>query len=94
MDEPGVGLEGGGRGFGMGEAGREAVALEATMNGAARQAGVDAAAHGLGDVVDRQGQAAAQFNDQGLFPFVMVVASRCNASMTPPAPSTIKAEPR
>jgi hypothetical protein len=44
----------------------ETMALEATMNGAARELGIDAAAHHFGDVVERQVQLGAQFADQRL----------------------------
>ena len=47
----------------------DAVALEAAMDGAARQLGVDAAAHHLGDVVERQVEAAAQLADQPFLEF-------------------------
>jgi hypothetical protein len=42
---------------------------QAPANGAARQLGVDAALHRLDDVVERQGEAAAQLDDQAFFPF-------------------------
>ena len=42
--------------------------LQAAVDGAARQRGIDAAPHRLGDVVERQGEAAAQLDDQGFFP--------------------------
>ena len=42
--------------------------LQAAVDGAARQRGIEAAPHRLGDVVERQGEAAAQLNDQGFFP--------------------------
>ena len=71
MDEPGrgIGVEGGGRRLLRGEAGGEAVSLQATVNPAARQFGVHAAPHRLEDVVERQGQAAAQLEDQGFLPW-------------------------
>src|SRR6266851_431479 len=48
--------------------GGDAVALEATVDGAARQGGIETPAHRLDDVVERQGQGAAQLDTQGLFP--------------------------
>ena len=63
-----VALAEGGRGFGRGEAGGDAVPLQAAVDGAARQRGIEAAPHRLGDVVERQGEAAAQLDDQGFFP--------------------------
>ena len=54
--------------FSRREAGGDAVALQTAVDGAARQLGVDAAPHRLDDVVERQGEAAAQLDDQGFFP--------------------------
>ena len=45
-----------------------AVALQAAVNAAARQLWIDAAPHRLDDVVERQGKAAAQLDNQGFFP--------------------------
>ncbi len=42
----------------------EAVALEAAMDGAARELGIGAAPHHLGDVVERQAELGAQFANQ------------------------------
>ncbi len=58
VDEPGrrLGVKGGGRRFVLGVAGGEAVPLQAAVDGAARQPGIDAAPHRLGDVVERQRQ--------------------------------------
>ena len=71
MDEAGwrIGLKGNGRGFFGREASGDPVALQAPVNSAARQRGIDAAPHRLGDVVERQGEAAAQLDDQGFFPW-------------------------
>jgi len=71
VDEAGRrrGVKGGGRGRFLGKAGGNAVPLQTAVNGAARQLGVDASPHRLDDVVERQRQAAAQFDDQGFFPF-------------------------
>jgi hypothetical protein len=71
MDEAGwgVSLKGDGRRFFGGETSRDPIALQATMNSAARQRGIDAAPHRLGDVVERQGEAAAQLDNQGFLPF-------------------------
>ena len=52
-----------------GKAGGEAVPLEAAVNTAARQLGVEAAPHRLEDVIERQGEAAPQLDDQSFFPF-------------------------
>jgi len=70
MDEAGrvVGLEGDSRRLLCGQRGGEIVAFEAAVHAAARQLGVEAAPHRLDDVIKRQRQAAAQFEDQGLFP--------------------------
>src|SRR5215469_11987264 len=43
--------------------------LQATVNAAARQLGVEAAAHRLDDVIERQGKATAQLDDQAFFPW-------------------------
>jgi hypothetical protein len=51
-----------------GQRGGEIVAFEAAVHAAARQLGVEAAPHRLDDVIKRQRQAVAQFEDQGLFP--------------------------
>ncbi len=71
VDEAGwrIGLKGNGRSFFGREASGDPVALQAPVNSAARQRGIDAAPHRLGDVVERQGEAAAQFDDQGFFPW-------------------------
>jgi hypothetical protein len=45
----------------------ETMADQAAMDGAARQIGVDATPHHLGDVVQRQLQLHSQFTDEGLF---------------------------
>src|SRR5712691_4926536 len=45
-----------------------AEALEATVDGAARQGGIETAAHRFDDVVERQGEGAAQLDAQRLFP--------------------------
>ena len=60
VDEPrrGLGLEGDGRRLLRGQAGGQAVALEAAVHAAARQLRVEAAPHRLDDVVERQGEAA------------------------------------
>jgi hypothetical protein len=42
----------------------DAIALQATMDGAAGEFGVKAAAHGLDDIVQRHAQPRAQFADQ------------------------------
>ena len=70
VDEAGwrIGLKGNGRSFFGREASRDPVALQATVNSAARQRGIDAAPQRLGDVVERQGEGAAQLDDQGFFP--------------------------
>ena len=70
MDKPrrGVGLEGGGRRCFRGKAGGQTVALQAPVDGAARQLLIDAAPHRFDDVVERQGKAAAQLDDQAFFP--------------------------
>ena len=65
----GVGVEHGGRSLLLAAAGGDAVALQATVDGAARQRGVDTAPHCFDDVVERQRQAAAQLDDQAFFPF-------------------------
>ena len=71
MDEAGrgFGLKGEGRCFFRGQASGQAMPLKAAVDGAARQPRVDAAPHRLGGVVERQGEAAAQLDDQGLFPW-------------------------
>ena len=46
----------------------DAMALQAAMDGAARQLRVHAAAHGFGDVVERQQSEGTQFADQRLPP--------------------------
>ena len=71
VDEPGrgLGLEGDRRRLLRGQAGGQAVALEAAMHAAARQLRVEATSHRLDDVVERQRQAAAQLDDQGFFPW-------------------------
>jgi hypothetical protein len=61
-------VEGDGWGFVRGAARGDAVPLQAAVDGAARQRGIDAAPHRLGDVVERQGEAAAQLDDQSFFP--------------------------
>jgi hypothetical protein len=70
MDEAGGvwRFEGEDGGFLGAAAAGQAVALEAAMDGAAREFGVDAAAHGLDDIVEGKGQRAAQFEDEGFFP--------------------------
>jgi hypothetical protein len=50
------------------ETGRQAVPLQATVNAAARQLGIEAAAHRLDDVIERQGKATARLDDQAFFP--------------------------
>ena len=71
VDEAGrrVGLKSHRRGFFGGEAGRDSMPLQAAVDGAARQLGIEAAPHRLDDVVERQGEAAAQLDHQGFFPF-------------------------
>jgi hypothetical protein len=61
-------LEGDGGGFLRSEAGGETVPPQPAVNAAARQLGVEAAPHGLEDVVQRQGEAASQLDDQAFFP--------------------------
>ena len=65
----GVGVKRQRRGFLGGEAGRDPVPLQAAVGGAARQLRIEAASHRLDDVVERQGEAAAQLDHQGFFPF-------------------------
>ncbi len=65
----GIGVESDGRRRLRGEAGRQAVPLQAAVNAAARQFGVEAAPHHFDDVVERQGETAAQLDDQAFFPF-------------------------
>ena len=79
VDEAGwrIGLKGNGRSFFGREATGDPVALQAPVNSAARQRGIDAAPHRLGDVVERQGEAAPQLDDQGFFPCVRLVLRRC-----------------
>ena len=55
----GVGLESDGRRGLERETGRQAVPLHATVNAAARQLGIEAAAHRLDDVIERQDYGAA-----------------------------------
>jgi len=71
MDEAGrgVGLEGDGRRGLRRQTGRQAVPLQAPVNAAARQLGIEAAAHRLDDVIERQGKATAQLDDQAFFPW-------------------------
>ena len=79
MDEAGrgIGLEAAaGAGCGVRRADRPC-RLQAAVHAAARQLRVKAAPHRLDDVVERQRQAAAQLEDQGFFPSVIVVARRC-----------------
>jgi hypothetical protein len=64
----GVGVKGRRRGFLAGEASRDPMPLQATVDGAARQLGVEAAPHHLDNVVERHGEAAAQLDHQGFFP--------------------------
>lgn len=66
MDEAGrgFGFEGDDRLFVWLEAGGELVAFEAAVNGAAGEGWIEASAHGLNDVIERQGEAAAQLDDQ------------------------------
>ena len=70
MDKPRrrVGLKGDGRSCFRGKAGGQTVALQAPVDGAARQLLIDAAPHRFDDVVERQGKAAAQLDDQAFFP--------------------------
>ena len=58
-----------GRGLFRGSGERKAMPLKAAVDGAARQPRVDAAPRRLGDVVERQGEAAAQLDNQGFFPW-------------------------
>ncbi len=70
VDETGriIGVKDRRRGFFGGETGRDSVPLQAAVDGAARQLGVDTAPHRLDDVIKRQGEAAAQLDRQGFFP--------------------------
>src|SRR6516225_1789287 len=63
-----VGSESGGRCLVGGEAGGEIVPHQAAVDSAARQLRVDAAAYRFDDVVERQREAAAQFDDQRFLP--------------------------
>ena len=64
----GVDMKRGRRGFLPGQAGRDPVPLQAAVDGAARQLGIEAASHRFDNVVERQGEAAAQLHNQGLLP--------------------------
>ena len=69
MDEPGrrIGVELLARIGLPGWARRQAMALQAAVDGAARQLGVDAAPQHFGDVIEREHQAAPQLNHQAVF---------------------------
>ena len=72
MDEAGrgIGVEGDGRCLLRGEAGGQPVPFEAAMDAAARQLRIEAAPQGFDDIVERQGEAAAQLDDQSFLAVV------------------------